>query len=320
MKSAFAEEPFGAFPSYVHASPLAPMTAMLNGAAFPTPYPAVGSVYPPPPLPPTLASPLASTCASELQSREAQFAANYSSVWPPPPLPPVSCEITARIEALERQRNLSQELVRERDIELEATVAEWRAKVELLEARLRSEESAAARRAEEVEQRIREEMQLEVQGARDLARRLGAEDVERLRMELRQAEIVIQELRSEKETRSLDQRGQNSSSDVHRQIEVLIAERDRLASDLGHIKKANENRKQEAQNLRQSLMAEREANKLLISELESARADADVVKARAAPASFPGRRSNAFDGPPIEFNVDLTEDDVLPRRYTEIRR
>lgn len=210
--------------------------------------------------------------------REVQL---LGDTWPPPPLPPVSCEITARIEALEKQRVLSVEMIREKEFEFDASMAEWRAKVELLEAKLRAEEQ----RADEVELRMREEMRFEVQNASETMRRTYQEDNDLLRADLRQAELRVDEQRMELEnersgTRRQSTMSSNTIEDLQRQLEAITRERDMLSGDNMHLRKANSQREQESSTLRVMLNEERKHMKLLQSERDAARAELDAVKAR----------------------------------------
>jgi len=264
---------------------------------------AAGGVWPPPPLPPTsisgapfLAVPLSPTRTPvggfggvDLISRlglgkEVQRCTNEVNingmVWPPPPLPPVSCEITARIECLERQRILSLEAVREKNFELDAVGAEWKAKVELLEARLRAQATAGSRQAEEavrnVEFRVRDEMRAEVQGVSETLRRSYQDEIDRLKSDLRQAEAKINELES-----GYGRRDTIIIEDLSRQLEAMTNERDLLSTDNVHLKKANAQREQESSTLRVMLNEERKHLKLLENERDTLKADIEAQRARA---------------------------------------
>lgn len=141
-------------------------------------------------------------------------------VWPPPPLPPVSCELQARLEALEAQKKQSIDIVREKRLaelkleldtaqvsmtqaktleqQLEQTNIDWKVKLEVLEARFQENEAASLRRLEEAEReaeaRGREEinrLSRELQAIRsesdravDDVERRGQDEIARLRAEL----------------------------------------------------------------------------------------------------------------------------------------
>jgi len=298
-------------------------------------------VWPPPPLPPTPMAGLDLSSRFELSQMQVYSAdgrGGGSGVWPPPPLPPVSCDITARIEALERQRNMSYDALRDKDMEYDATVGELRAKVELLEAKLRAEESSAARMADEV------------QNISETLRQTYQEENDRLRTELRQAEFRINELRMELENERSGLRRQSTAStmsieDLSRQLEAMTRERDAFSADSVHLKKANTQREQESSTLRVMLSEERKHMKLLQTERDTARADLDATKARSRldrdgqmlresgresvtsgisltgqRQSFSGMAPQSFSGRNQEptFSVDLTagQDDLQTSSFT----
>lgn len=182
-----------------------------------------------------------------------------AGVWPPPPLPPISCEITERIEALERQKLMSME----KEMESDVMVAEWKAKVELLEAKLRIE-ADALQRAQEAESRVRDE--------------LGLEN-DRLQRELRQAQALISELRADQER---ERASSQDDSQLRRQLEAMTAQRDSLAEDLTHLKKANAHREKEAITMREQLGIERRKTKFVETERDTANAEIAASQARAS--------------------------------------
>jgi len=323
-----------------------------------------GAVWPPPPLPPTsisggrFLSPTRTPVGGlDLTSRlgfgrEVQRCASESNfngtVWPPPPLPPVSCEITARIESLERMRISSLEQMHEKNFELDAVGAEWKAKVELLEAKLRAQATAGSRQAEEavrnVEFRVRDEMRAEVQGVSETLRRSYQDEIDRLKSDLRQAEATINELESGFGRRD------TIIEDLSRQLEAMTNERDLLSSDNVHLRKANAQREQESSTLRVMLNEERKHLKLLENERDTLKADIEAQTARARLSRdeevlsglSPRRQSFGSQGSIYEsrarnsrgsnsdqptFSVDLTavQESFSPRRsstgsFSQIRR
>lgn len=246
----------------------------------------------------------------------AMEAYSNGAVWPPPPLPPVSCEITARIEALERQRVVSLEAMREKDLEYDAVQAEWRAKVELLEAKLRAEEMSATRRMEdaqrEAEFRVREELRFEVQNVEASLRHTYQEENDHLRTELRQAEVRVNELRMELENESTKQRRSSTSASINieelqRQLEALMDERDTAMIDNGLLKKGM---------------------KLLETERDTARAELDATNARSRlvqdgqllRSSITSQTGKRYSEPTFEVDLISGQEDDFGGSITRVVR
>jgi len=189
-------------------------------------------------------------------------AASYAcAVWPPPPLPPVSCELTARLDALEAQKNSAIDRVRETRLEkirgelelaqaaasqcklleqqLEQCNVEWKVKFDLLEMKCKQSEAEASSRiaqaVREAEGKSREDLEIlrkELQVVRSEGDRALEES------QLKHQEI-IDRLRRELEETLTSQRIDPSVAQLRGKLEAQQEEVNRLTDELIQLQKRN---------------------------------------------------------------------------------
>jgi len=182
-----------------------------------------------------------------IENERALAVAEYgASVWPPPPLPPIDVEVSARIRALESQRSVA---VETREVRVGVTDEEVRVLLERKDAEWRVRVDVLERRLEDA--------------TRQSDRRIS---------ELL-AELEVQKSISQRTTIDLRADSAAENEDLRRQ-------RDQMASDLEHLKKACALREQEAKDLRAALAEERNAIQLLYKEMATVKAEYDAIRAR----------------------------------------